>query len=80
MPFNLKQFLKKIDKTVAPKVESALIPEPVVEPVQDIIIPEYVPIEEPDSEPDVNVIVPKKRKVKNKDIVRKVPLNPLSDL
>jgi hypothetical protein len=97
MPFNLKQFLRKIDKAVTPKVEIISIPEPVQEPkpmpepvqepkpkplqepIQEISIPEYVPIEEPDSEPDVHAVISKKRKRDNKDVSRKVPLNPLSD-
>ena len=72
MPFNLKQFLKQVNKTSKPE------PEPKPEPIQEIEIPEYYIRVEHETEEDTSA--PIVRKVKNKDIVRKVPLNPLSDL
>jgi hypothetical protein len=89
MPFNLKQFLKKIDKGLAPKIETLpkpesvpeVKPEPVQEHIQEISIPEYVPVEESDSDIETHLhsIVLSSTRRKNKNIDRKVSLNPLSD-
>ena len=84
MPFNLKRFLKQINKQSvasksvpepAPEPESAPIPES--QPIQEIEIPVYVPqYEEDDSGPET---APIQRKRKNTEISRKVALNPLGD-
>lgn len=92
MPFNLKQFIRKVDKGLASKVESIPKQEPIQEisipkpkpkpePIQEISIPEYVPVEDSDSDIETHIhsIILSSTRSKNKDIQRKVTLNPLSD-
>jgi hypothetical protein len=78
MPFNLKQLLKQARKPIVVSKQEEPKKEPVLESEQTIEIPEYYTGVEHEIEDDNSA--PIVRKVKNKDIVRKVPLNPLSDL
>ncbi len=82
MSFNLKALIRKANSYNIPvvpvetPVEKNIVEyvNPMYEPKQEIVIPVY----EPDSEPEIDN-APVKRKTKNENIVRKVPLNPLSD-
>lgn len=77
MPFNLKAIIKKTNTFVTQPLQ---IEKP-VETIQEIVIPVYEP--EPDiilqkyESDDEPLLQPKK--IKNKVISRKIPLNPLSD-
>lgn len=72
MGFDLKKFLNQ--RTIRQVKEITVQPkqEEIIESIQEIVLPEYEPeIEEPK--------IPKKRKLRNSELSRKVPLNPLSD-
>jgi hypothetical protein len=86
MPFNVNQFIRKVNHQVQPKVEPP-IENPVVkqeQPVvkheerkQEIEIPVYVPDSDSDSEFTMAPVKP--RMSPSFELDRKVALNPLSD-
>jgi len=90
MPFSVKRFLKRVDLK-ARKIADVqpdnvnLTKVEVLEEIQEVTIPVYEPEPikvaeyEVDSDTEIDIIPVQRRKIKNKDIVRKVALNPLSE-
>ena len=84
MPFNVNQFIRKVNHQVQPKVETpiekAIESSPVVkyeERKQEIEIPVYVP--DSDSDSEFSTAPVKRRMSPSFKVDRKITLNPLSD-
>lgn len=81
MPFNVNQFIRKVNKQVQPKIEVHVVkPQepPIVkyeEPKQEIVIPVYVP----DSDSESEFSSPPVKRTVSPSFERRITLNPLSD-
>lgn len=85
MPFNLRQFLRKVGIFLAAKEEPVVVkepePEPVKapepEPIQEIVIPEIERDSDEELEMDMGVLI--RKRPSDARLLRKVALNPLSE-